>query len=153
MYNESWIVSLKQCKFYLVLESCIIGLLFIGFQETGWTPCHIVAKDESENILCVVPLYLKRFSPNSLFIYLFSTEPLFFILHFLWLTVEKIYCFPSVAAFPTCNLIFNLQSFLRRICFWSFLGWCLLQYWCKILPKTTILRAFYSSDWAKDFNP
>lgn len=31
------------------------------YQETGWMPRHIVAKDESENILGVVPLYLKRF--------------------------------------------------------------------------------------------
>ncbi|KAG7015443.1 hypothetical protein SDJN02_23079, partial [Cucurbita argyrosperma subsp. argyrosperma] len=31
-------------------------------KETGWTPRHIVAKDESENILCVVPLYLKSHS-------------------------------------------------------------------------------------------
>ncbi|XP_031286317.1 uncharacterized protein LOC116145004 [Pistacia vera] len=31
-------------------------------KETGWTPCHIVAKDESENILGVVPLYLKSHS-------------------------------------------------------------------------------------------
>lgn len=32
------------------------------FQETGWIPRHIIAKDESESILGVVPLYLKRFS-------------------------------------------------------------------------------------------
>ncbi|GKV39960.1 hypothetical protein SLEP1_g47652 [Rubroshorea leprosula] len=31
-------------------------------QETGWKPCHIVAKDESQNILAVVPLYLKSHS-------------------------------------------------------------------------------------------
>ncbi|KGN56278.1 uncharacterized protein LOC101210646 isoform X2 [Cucumis sativus] len=31
-------------------------------KETGWMPRHIVAKDESENILCVVPLYLKSHS-------------------------------------------------------------------------------------------
>ncbi|KAJ0010710.1 hypothetical protein Pint_33087 [Pistacia integerrima] len=31
-------------------------------KETGWTPCHIVAKDESQNILGVVPLYLKSHS-------------------------------------------------------------------------------------------
>lgn len=32
------------------------------FQETGWIPSHIIAKDENENTLGVVPLYLKRFS-------------------------------------------------------------------------------------------
>ncbi|KAJ4717578.1 Acyl-CoA N-acyltransferase [Melia azedarach] len=31
-------------------------------KETGWTPCHIVAKDECENVLGVVPLYLKSHS-------------------------------------------------------------------------------------------
>ncbi|XP_010086707.2 uncharacterized protein LOC21399202 [Morus notabilis] len=31
-------------------------------KETGWMPRHIVAKDESENILGVVPLYLKSHS-------------------------------------------------------------------------------------------
>ncbi|XVF86153.1 hypothetical protein PTKIN_Ptkin18bG0017300 [Pterospermum kingtungense] len=31
-------------------------------KETGWMPSHIVAKDESENILGVVPLYLKSHS-------------------------------------------------------------------------------------------
>ncbi|XP_010533223.1 PREDICTED: uncharacterized protein LOC104809035 isoform X3 [Tarenaya hassleriana] len=31
-------------------------------KETGWTPCHIVAKDESEIILGVAPLYLKSHS-------------------------------------------------------------------------------------------
>lgn len=31
------------------------------FQETGWQPQHIVARDEHNNILGVVPLYLKRF--------------------------------------------------------------------------------------------
>ncbi|KAG8650339.1 hypothetical protein MANES_07G028500v8 [Manihot esculenta] len=31
-------------------------------KETGWIPSHIVAKDESENILGVVPLYLKSHS-------------------------------------------------------------------------------------------
>ncbi|BBG96244.1 hypothetical protein Prudu_004994 [Prunus dulcis] len=29
-------------------------------KETGWIPRHIIAKDESESILGVVPLYLKR---------------------------------------------------------------------------------------------
>lgn len=39
-----------------------ISFYFItNFQETGWMPSHIIAKDESENILGVVPLYLKRF--------------------------------------------------------------------------------------------
>lgn len=146
MYNESWILSLKQSKFYFVLESCIIVLLLIGFQETGWTPCHIVAKDESENILCVVPLYLKRFSFYS-YLFIFSREILYFYFTFFMLPVENI-CW-----FSTFNLIFNLQSFLWRICFWSFLGWCILQFWCKILPKATILCAFYSSDWSKDSNP
>ncbi|XP_024932423.3 uncharacterized protein LOC107425382 isoform X1 [Ziziphus jujuba] len=32
------------------------------YQETGWTPCHVIAKDKSENILGVVPLYLKSHS-------------------------------------------------------------------------------------------
>ncbi|KAJ8768174.1 hypothetical protein K2173_021114 [Erythroxylum novogranatense] len=31
-------------------------------KETGWVPSHIVAKDESENVLGVVPLYLKSHS-------------------------------------------------------------------------------------------
>ncbi|KAH7575991.1 hypothetical protein JRO89_XS02G0269600 [Xanthoceras sorbifolium] len=31
-------------------------------KETGWAPCHIIAKDECENILGVVPLYLKSHS-------------------------------------------------------------------------------------------
>lgn len=31
------------------------------FQETGWVPQHIVAQDESDNVLGVIPLYLKRF--------------------------------------------------------------------------------------------
>lgn len=31
------------------------------FQETGWTPRHIIAKDEGNVIVGVVPLYLKRF--------------------------------------------------------------------------------------------
>ncbi|KAK3037749.1 hypothetical protein RJ639_031120 [Escallonia herrerae] len=30
-------------------------------KETGWIPRHIIARDECENILGVVPLYLKRF--------------------------------------------------------------------------------------------
>lgn len=30
------------------------------FKETGWIPRHIIARDECENILGVVPLYLKR---------------------------------------------------------------------------------------------
>ncbi|KAL9325461.1 hypothetical protein ACSQ67_006106 [Phaseolus vulgaris] len=31
-------------------------------RETGWTPHHIVAKDQANNILAVVPLYLKTHS-------------------------------------------------------------------------------------------
>ncbi|KAK8664977.1 hypothetical protein V6N13_084744 [Hibiscus sabdariffa] len=31
-------------------------------KETGWMPSHVVAKDESENVLGVVPLYLKSHS-------------------------------------------------------------------------------------------
>ncbi|XP_061978178.1 uncharacterized protein LOC133699065 isoform X2 [Populus nigra] len=31
-------------------------------KETGWMPSHIVAKDESDNVLGVVPLYLKSHS-------------------------------------------------------------------------------------------
>ncbi|OMO83160.1 hypothetical protein CCACVL1_11533 [Corchorus capsularis] len=31
-------------------------------KETGWMPSHVIAKDESENILGVVPLYLKSHS-------------------------------------------------------------------------------------------
>ncbi|GAA0140497.1 hypothetical protein LIER_01829 [Lithospermum erythrorhizon] len=31
-------------------------------KETGWTPQHIIAKDDSDNILGVVPLYLKSHS-------------------------------------------------------------------------------------------
>ncbi|XP_068648807.1 uncharacterized protein [Aristolochia californica] len=31
-------------------------------KERGWVPCHIIAKDENENILGVVPLYLKSHS-------------------------------------------------------------------------------------------
>uniref|UniRef100_M8B4Y6 Uncharacterized protein n=1 Tax=Aegilops tauschii TaxID=37682 RepID=M8B4Y6_AEGTA len=31
-------------------------------KETGWLPLHVVARDESENILGVVPLYLKSHS-------------------------------------------------------------------------------------------
>lgn len=68
----------KLIKFYLVLKSYLIGLLLIGLQETGWMPRHIVAKDESENILCVVPLYLKRFSIySSLFLNLFTVDSRF----------------------------------------------------------------------------
>lgn len=44
-------------------DSTFILVLSVNcFQETGWTPCHIVVKDECENVLGVVPLYLKRFS-------------------------------------------------------------------------------------------
>lgn len=32
-----------------------------SFQETGWVPQHIVAEDDSNNVLGVIPLYLKRF--------------------------------------------------------------------------------------------
>ncbi|KAG9458827.1 hypothetical protein H6P81_003335 [Aristolochia fimbriata] len=31
-------------------------------KEKGWVPCHIIAKDEDENIVGVVPLYLKSHS-------------------------------------------------------------------------------------------
>ncbi|KAF4403616.1 hypothetical protein G4B88_002469 [Cannabis sativa] len=31
-------------------------------KETGWMPCHIIAKDESDNIVGAVPLYLKSHS-------------------------------------------------------------------------------------------
>jgi uncharacterized protein len=34
-------------------------------QETGWTPQHIVARDENGNVLGVVPLYLKRLRPYA----------------------------------------------------------------------------------------
>ncbi|XP_022716370.1 uncharacterized protein LOC111275338 isoform X2 [Durio zibethinus] len=34
-------------------------------KETGWMPSHIVAKDESKNILGVVPLYLKSHSSGE----------------------------------------------------------------------------------------
>lgn len=40
----------------------IVFVQFDPFQETGWIPSHIIAKDENENTLGVVPLYLKRFS-------------------------------------------------------------------------------------------
>ncbi|RVW44305.1 hypothetical protein CK203_071032 [Vitis vinifera] len=35
------------------------------FQETGWMPRHIIAKDECDNILGVVPLYLKSHSSGE----------------------------------------------------------------------------------------
>ncbi|XP_030499085.2 uncharacterized protein LOC115714500 [Cannabis sativa] len=31
-------------------------------KETGWMPCHIIAKDESDNVVGAVPLYLKSHS-------------------------------------------------------------------------------------------
>lgn len=34
---------------------------YVLSQGTGWIPQHIIAEDESKNILGVVPLYLKRF--------------------------------------------------------------------------------------------
>lgn len=34
---------------------------FVLFQETGWIPQHMIARDEHKDILGVVPLYLKRF--------------------------------------------------------------------------------------------
>lgn len=34
--------------------------MIILFQETGWSPRHIVAVDETGNVVGVVPLYLKR---------------------------------------------------------------------------------------------
>ena len=46
---------------------------------------------------------------------------------------------------------FYLQSFLWWICFWSFLGWCVLQFWGKILSKVAMLCTFYSSNWSKNF--
>lgn len=38
------------------------------FQETGWLPQHVIAQDEHKTIIGVVPLYLKRFLENFLFI-------------------------------------------------------------------------------------
>jgi hypothetical protein len=36
--------------------------LSTNFQETGWLPFHVVARDETGHIIGVVPLYLKRFN-------------------------------------------------------------------------------------------
>ncbi|XP_075511107.1 uncharacterized protein LOC142546981 [Primulina tabacum] len=33
-------------------------------KETGWVPQHIIARNDRNNILGVIPLYLKRFLPN-----------------------------------------------------------------------------------------
>lgn len=44
------------------------------YQETGWTPCHVIAKDKTESILGVIPLYLKRLSSALL-----SIQQSFFI--------------------------------------------------------------------------
>lgn len=97
-------------------------------QETGWIPQHIIARDEHENILGVVPLYLKRFASD--------------ILRF-----EHLYMF--VISSP--HFYFALQPFFWGICFRSFMGKCLLQLWCKVLSKVPILCTIHSSNWSEDF--
>lgn len=60
-------------------------------RETGWTPHHIVAKDQANNILAVVPLYLKTYVVSFFFL----------------LSSFSVIPFPSlsfVAAIPTVNL-------------------------------------------------
>lgn len=53
---------LKKNSYNLFRMIIDLGKTFtLFFQETGWIPQHIVAKDEHDNILGVVPLYLKRF--------------------------------------------------------------------------------------------
>lgn len=43
-----------------------ITSIALELQEKGWSPQHLVARDESGGILGVVPLYLKRFLPHFL---------------------------------------------------------------------------------------
>lgn len=132
---------------YIKLHYETDNLTFFQFrskqlQETGWIPQHIVARDECENILGVIPLYLKRFS-NC---YTVHMTCLYRIL----------YTSPS-----SCNLIsavlfffvLDLQPFIWWVCFWSFLGGRLLQIWFEILPKVTMLCTVHSSDRSENFNP
>lgn len=123
----------------------ILILCLNQFQETGWIPQHIVAQDECESILGVVPLYLKRFGIYYAFdtacSHRFSSRII--SLH---LTALSDFC---------CLICSNLemQPFIWWICFWSFLGWCLLQLWFKILSKVTVLCTVYSSNWSEGFGP
>lgn len=119
------------------LDGCLATLWLRMNQKMFYVLFHFILK--GLNCLSIYLTFLDRFS--------------IFVWHIFMLSIEKVCWFWSMAAFSTFNLIFNLQSFLRRICFWSFVGWCILQFWCKILPKTTMLCAFYPSDWSKDFNP
>lgn len=108
----------------------LLVLCLMLFQETGWIPRHIVAHDENNNVLGVVPLYLKRFLS--------------------W------YHVPKSVALHVCHQLISfcstLQPFLWWICFWSFMGRCLLQLWRKVLSKITVLRAFHSSNWSEDLS-
>lgn len=98
-------------------------------QETGWMPSHVVAKDENENVLGVVPLYLKRLASSALF-------------------ARQIFGGESFSCFQ-----FDLQPLLWWVCFRSWLGGCLLQLWVKILSEVPMLCTFHSSNWTKNFGP
>lgn len=43
-----------------------IVIVYRPSQETGWVPQHIVARDDYDKVLGVVPLYLKRFDLFSI---------------------------------------------------------------------------------------
>lgn len=55
--------AIKVRNIIIIFTQICISLYMIAsgfFQETGWLPRHIVAQDEYNNILGVIPLYLKR---------------------------------------------------------------------------------------------
>lgn len=54
---------------FWIIFSLIIDLVKVctPSQETGWVPQHIVAEDDSGNVLGVIPLYLKRFVNFTIF--------------------------------------------------------------------------------------
>jgi len=61
-------------------------------RETGWMPHHIVAKDQANNILAVVPLYLKTYALT------FSFHPFTFLVFLSFPSLS------SLADIPTVNL-------------------------------------------------
>lgn len=122
------------------------------FQETGWVPQHIVAQDDSDNVLGVIPLYLKRL--------------VYFYLYFIHCEKEN-YSYTHVThtakgCLSNCLLSYMfcawvwfypmLQPFLWWICLRPFMGRCLLQLWIKILSEIAMLCAFHSSHWPKDIS-
>lgn len=56
--------NLQICLFWSILFALIIEIVIIlsSYQETGWVPQHVIARDDSNNVLGVIPLYLKRFA-------------------------------------------------------------------------------------------